>query len=68
MAKHWTKSTYQCQHKPYQLQQSNFTTRLSALLAAHQEVNPYHLELEILETSALNDIRKVTTTMKACQN
>jgi diguanylate cyclase (GGDEF)-like protein/PAS domain S-box-containing protein len=51
----------------YQLQQGNFTTRLSALLAAHPEVNPHYLELEILETSALNDISQVSTTMKACQ-
>jgi diguanylate cyclase (GGDEF)-like protein/PAS domain S-box-containing protein len=51
----------------YQLQQINFTTRLSALLVAHPEVNPHCLELEILETSALNDINQVSTTMKACQ-
>ncbi|MFT7129359.1 MAG: diguanylate cyclase (GGDEF)-like protein/PAS domain S-box-containing protein [Gammaproteobacteria bacterium] len=51
----------------YQLQQGNFTTRLSALLAAHPEVNPQSLELEILETSALNDISQAFTTMKACQ-
>jgi diguanylate cyclase (GGDEF)-like protein/PAS domain S-box-containing protein len=51
----------------YQLQQPNFPTRLSALLAAHPEVNPQSLELEILETSALNDINQVFTTMKACQ-
>jgi EAL domain-containing protein (putative c-di-GMP-specific phosphodiesterase class I) len=37
------------------------------LLAAHPEVNPHYLELEILETSALNDISQVSTTMKACQ-
>ena len=51
----------------YQLQQINFTTRLSALLVDHPEVNPHCLELEILETSALNDINQVSTTMKACQ-
>jgi EAL domain-containing protein (putative c-di-GMP-specific phosphodiesterase class I) len=37
------------------------------LLAAHPEVNPHCLELEILETSALNDISQAFTTMKACQ-
>ena len=48
------------------LQQDNFTTRLAALLSAHSEVNPNCLELEILETTALNDISKVSATMKAC--
>jgi EAL domain-containing protein (putative c-di-GMP-specific phosphodiesterase class I) len=51
----------------HQLQQDNFTTRLSALLAAHPEVNPHYLEMEILETSALNDINKVSATMNACR-
>jgi diguanylate cyclase (GGDEF)-like protein/PAS domain S-box-containing protein len=50
----------------YQLQQDNFTTRLAALLSTHPEVNPHCLELEILETSALNDIDKVFATMSAC--
>jgi diguanylate cyclase (GGDEF)-like protein/PAS domain S-box-containing protein len=50
----------------YQLQYDNFTTRLAALLEAHPEVNPNYLELEILETSALNDIKKVSDTMNAC--
>ncbi|MBA6338260.1 EAL domain-containing protein [Colwellia sp. BRX8-7] len=50
----------------YQLQQSNFTTRLAALLALHPEVAPNYLELEILETSALNDISQVSATMNAC--
>ena len=50
----------------YQLQQDNFTARLTSLLSFHSEVNPYCLELEILETSALNDIDKVFATMSAC--
>ncbi|MFT7235853.1 MAG: diguanylate cyclase (GGDEF)-like protein/PAS domain S-box-containing protein, partial [Methylophagaceae bacterium] len=50
----------------YQLQYDNFTTRLAALLEDHPEVNPHFLELEILETSALNDIKKVSDTMNAC--
>jgi diguanylate cyclase (GGDEF)-like protein/PAS domain S-box-containing protein len=50
----------------YQLQQSNFTTRLAALLAVHPEVDPNCLEIEILETSALHDISQVTATMNAC--
>jgi len=50
----------------YQLQQKNFSSRLAALLSAHPEVNPQHLELEILETSALSDISDVSATMQAC--
>ncbi|MFT5506126.1 MAG: diguanylate cyclase (GGDEF)-like protein [Gammaproteobacteria bacterium] len=50
----------------YQLQQPNFAIRLAELLAAHPEVNPHCLELEILETNALNDISQVSVTMDAC--
>lgn len=50
----------------YQLQQDNFITRLEGLLAAHSDVNPQDLELEILETSALSDISQVSATMNAC--
>jgi diguanylate cyclase (GGDEF)-like protein/PAS domain S-box-containing protein len=50
----------------YQVQQSNFTTRLTTLLALHPEVAPNCLELEILETSALHDISQVSATMNAC--
>ena len=52
----------------YQLQQENFTTRLVELLAAHPEVSPSCLELEILETSALNDLSRVSATMNACND
>jgi diguanylate cyclase (GGDEF)-like protein/PAS domain S-box-containing protein len=50
----------------YQLQQDNFISRLKGLLAAHSDVNPHDLELEILETSALSDISQVSATMSAC--
>jgi diguanylate cyclase (GGDEF)-like protein/PAS domain S-box-containing protein len=52
----------------YQLQQVDFTTRLSALLTAHPEVDPDSLELEILETSALSDINQVSATMNTCHD
>jgi diguanylate cyclase (GGDEF)-like protein/PAS domain S-box-containing protein len=52
----------------YQLQQRNFSTRLAALLAAHLEVDPHYLELEILETSVLSDISQVFDTMCACHD
>jgi diguanylate cyclase (GGDEF)-like protein/PAS domain S-box-containing protein len=52
----------------YQLQQVNFTTRLAALLAVHSDVPSNCLELEILETSALQDISQVSETMNACHD
>lgn len=51
----------------HQLQQPNFVTRLKALLAAHSDVAPHHLELEVLETSSLTDIKHVSKTMNACR-
>lgn len=50
----------------YQLQQDNFAARVAILLAAHPEVSPCCLELEILETSALHDINQVSATMNSC--
>jgi diguanylate cyclase (GGDEF)-like protein/PAS domain S-box-containing protein len=49
-----------------QLQQPDFTQRLTTLLAEHSDVEPQLLELEVLETSALNDVRHVSTTMSDC--
>jgi diguanylate cyclase (GGDEF)-like protein len=49
-----------------QLQQTNFVDRLTTLLAAHPDVAPRYLELEVLETSALEDVKHVSTTMNAC--
>jgi diguanylate cyclase (GGDEF)-like protein/PAS domain S-box-containing protein len=50
-----------------QLQQGDFVQRLSLLLAAHPEVRPCQLELEILETSALEDMAQVSEVMRACR-
>jgi putative ABC transport system permease protein len=50
----------------YQLQQSNFVTRFTTLLAAHKDVSPNDLELEVLETSVLDDVHHVSTIMNAC--
>ncbi|MGR9014126.1 MAG: EAL domain-containing protein [Gammaproteobacteria bacterium] len=52
----------------YQLQQQDFITQLSALLAKHPGVQPGCLELEILETSILEDMAEVSTIMHACRN
>jgi hypothetical protein len=49
-----------------QLQQADFVPRLAALLAAHSDVPPAWLELEILETSALGDMTLVSELMEAC--
>jgi diguanylate cyclase (GGDEF)-like protein/PAS domain S-box-containing protein len=50
----------------YQLQQTDFVECLATLLAAHPDVSPHLLELEILETSAFSDINYIIATMKAC--
>jgi diguanylate cyclase (GGDEF)-like protein/PAS domain S-box-containing protein len=49
-----------------QLQQNDFVDSINALLASHPDVNPRYLELEVLETSALDDVTHVSTVMNAC--
>ena len=49
-----------------QLQQSDFTQRLASLLAAYPDVEPRYLELEVLETGALDDIHHLSTIMNDC--
>ena len=51
----------------YQLQQNDFTQRLQALLSAHPEVPASHLQLEVLETSALQDISMTGKVMNQCR-
>ncbi len=51
----------------YHLQQDDFVERLADLLAAHPGVDPSDLELEILETGALDDVMQVSSVMRACQ-
>lgn len=50
------------------LQHSDFMMRLSLLLSAHSDIPPNRLEIEILETSALEDIAQVSEQIRACQN
>ncbi|MBX9818999.1 MAG: EAL domain-containing protein [Burkholderiaceae bacterium] len=50
-----------------QLQQSNFVERLQSILARHPQVNPSKLELEVLETSALEDIAQVSQVIAECR-
>ncbi|MET0069670.1 MAG: EAL domain-containing protein [Candidatus Thiodiazotropha sp.] len=48
------------------LQQADFVEHLQALLAAHPAVPPMALEIEILESSALEDIDYVSEVINAC--
>ncbi len=50
-----------------QLQQRDFVTRLQAILQAHPQISPDCLELEVLETSALEDIGGVSQVIEACR-
>ncbi len=50
-----------------QLQQSDFVARLQALLAAHPQLSPGDLVLEVLETSALAELVHVSRVIEACR-
>ncbi|MBE0507923.1 MAG: EAL domain-containing protein [Marinospirillum sp.] len=50
----------------YHLQQPDFVSRLEHLLQQYPEINPSDLEMEILETSALEDVQTVSAVMRAC--
>ncbi len=49
------------------LQHPDFVQRLAAHLAAHPAVRPERLELEVLETSALEDMAHVSALIGACR-
>ena len=50
-----------------QLQQQSFVQQLSTLIAKHPELDPAYLELEILETSALEDMAEVYDNILSCR-
>lgn len=50
-----------------QLQQVDFAERLSVILARHPHVRPDNLELEVLETSALQDLAHVSRLIESCR-
>ncbi|WP_051083139.1 EAL domain-containing protein [Hydrogenovibrio halophilus] len=50
-----------------QLLEPDFAERLAELLAAYPEIDPSALTLEILETSALEDLYRVAEAMGTCQ-
>lgn len=51
----------------YHLMQPDFEQRLAAQLAAHPQVQPRLLEIEVLETSALEDVEHVAIVMQRCR-
>jgi EAL domain-containing protein (putative c-di-GMP-specific phosphodiesterase class I) len=51
----------------FQLQQTNFTERLHQMLAAHPNVLPASLEIEVLETSALEDVIQTSKVIEICR-
>lgn len=51
----------------HQLQQENFVERLHGILAAHPKVVKGDLEMEVLETSALEDIDRVSKVIDECR-
>jgi diguanylate cyclase (GGDEF)-like protein/PAS domain S-box-containing protein len=50
-----------------QLQQHDFVQRLEMILEGHPSVSPADLELEVLETSALQDLDRASSAIRACQ-
>ena len=50
-----------------QLQQADFIERLRDLLAQHPGIKPGRLELEVLETSALQDVAQASDVINACR-
>ncbi len=52
---------------PRQLQQVDFASRLQQILALHPAVKPGDLTLEVLETSALEDLAGVSSVIEDCR-
>jgi diguanylate cyclase (GGDEF)-like protein/PAS domain S-box-containing protein len=50
------------------IQSPGFLDKLQASLAAHPSVSPRQLELEILETAALEDLTRVSDVIRTCQH
>jgi diguanylate cyclase (GGDEF)-like protein/PAS domain S-box-containing protein len=51
----------------FELQEANFVDRLRTMLLAHPEAKPGRLDIEVLETSALEDIVQTSSVMEACR-
>jgi len=50
----------------YQLQQPDFSARLKTRMNAHPRVLHHHLELEVLETTALEELDSVANVIREC--
>jgi diguanylate cyclase (GGDEF)-like protein/PAS domain S-box-containing protein len=50
-----------------QLQEPDFVDRLAKMLVAHPRVKPSNLELEIVETSALEEMAQVSLMLEGCR-
>ena len=50
-----------------QLQQTDFVEQLHTLLKNHPTIRPGDLELEVLETSALNDVLGISQVIETCR-
>ncbi len=50
-----------------ELQSPDFAERLRAHLAAHPQVKPSNLELEVVETSAVQDVMRTSQLLTACR-
>ncbi|MBB1074744.1 EAL domain-containing protein [Rhodoferax sp. 4810] len=50
----------------HHLQQSDFASKLRTLLGAYPDVPPDHLELEVLETTALEELDTVASVIRDC--
>ena len=50
-----------------QLQQADFVERLQVILAAHSQFKPGDLVLEVLESSAMEDLSDVSQVIEACR-
>ena len=51
-----------------QLQQGDFVERLRTMLAAHPDTAHGDLELEVLETSALGDLARISLVIESCKD
>ena len=49
-----------------QIQQDDFVEKIKALLLNHPTIKPRYLELEVLETSALENVLHISEVMNAC--
>ena len=52
----------------YHLQKNDFLPRLEEILAGHPEIQPERIELEVLESAALEGISQISHLIEGCQS